>query len=122
MLLITGITAQDRRDSVRELADISTKSYNDSQLDRKIENADEIAKTLLQRSTADADLINVSNIQTALLIKAGIADSENNESVRELRETSKRLVQSANGSAPEQTAEYTGSTNGILTKNEGDDF
>ena len=122
MLLITGITAQDRRDSVRELADVSTKSYDDTSLDRKIENADAIAQALLQQTTPDNNMLSISNIQSAILIRIGIGGTENEGAVQELRETSKRIIQSINAQAPEQGAEYTGITSSILDKEDGDDF
>jgi len=96
----------ERRERTRDLADISINAFNDAKLDVKIEAADQIALSLFGGLPSDdqrlANLITVSNLQAAILIRIGIGGDENTEIIRELRKTCKDIVDAANNRTMQQ--------------------
>ena len=110
MILIDGITIQVRRDAIRQLADISDKSYSDTQLDAKILNGDDLAQTWLQEDTASRTLITLSNIITAKLIRMGIGGTENTEAVRQLNDMAAKIVTTYNEKGDSQNKSIFGFT------------
>ena len=104
MLLITGITEADRRERVRELANITVKSYTDNKLDKKILNADEIVQSLYQGADTTRNVITVSNLYAARLILTGIAqDGKYDAQITALKEMAEKIIEADNDIAPEQT-------------------
>lgn len=141
MLLIDGITKQDRRNRVRELADVDTmvlaytdpskpeykteeqydteamnldfleqfptyKDYVNNPLDRKIENADDIALSMMQETKSSRTTITVSNLLTSVLIRLGIGDDTNSNIAREQRELITEIISAKNDKLPEQNKVY----------------
>lgn len=147
MLVIDGITPQNRRDRVRELADIDdmiltrdpkdddylteeeydTKSQTDNDflvqfptytdflndpLDRKIQNADDIAKSMMQEDQVNRTTLTVSNLLTSVLIRLGIGDDTNSNIAREQRELITEIISAKNDKLPSQNKVFIMKTTG----------
>jgi len=110
MILITGITEDDRRERIKALANIP-KSYTDAKLDKIIDNADDIAQVRMQTEIPSRTLIVVSNLICAKLIRQGLPDSA--DEVRSLEDQIMKIIESHNDKAPEQNAGTVLVTSGI---------
>ena len=124
----TDITAATRRSNIRELAGISDVTFTDDDLDLKIENADEIARTYfgVQGVTLDGDeeyfrnLITVANLICSNLIRHGIGGQENISVAKEQMALYKSIVAAQNRHEPEQGVRTAQKTRGI--NNQTGDF
>ena len=118
MLVTTEITAAQRRTAVRNHADVTAATLPDAELDAKILNGDDLAKTWLQQDTPERTLIILSNLLTAWLICSGIGGAENNERNRQLKDMAMKIVEIENekGAAQNKTTitRTSGNTNGDL--------
>lgn len=121
ILTSTAITEDDRRDTVREYAGISDSAYEDADLDRKIETADEIARTYFgaQGAALDgtedffANLVTVSNLLASIAIREGIGGSDNIAVVKEQSVRYRSIVSAQNRREPEQGIREAIKTRGI---------
>ena len=113
MILIDGITEADRRARVREYANITTASYSDAELDRKILNADDMIQIRLQTTTPSRHMITLSNMQTAINILSGLGSSNYDSQIQNLKDTIKEMIESVNNMSPEQNAPTVMTTSGI---------
>ena len=118
------ITEEIRRTNVRELAGISTATFTDDQLDAKIENADEVAKTYLsvQEKTLDGtedyfrNLVTIANLICSVFIRQGIAGQENAAIAKEQIAMYESIVAAQNQRKPEQGQLHATRTSGINSK------
>ena len=102
MLTTDNFDASARRNAVRELADITSKSYNDDKIDAKISIGDIEARVWLQSTNTTDTTVVVSNYLTARNIRLGIGDNDNQNAARDLMNNAKKLIEAHNNKAPEQ--------------------
>ena len=102
MLVTDSFDASARREAVRQLSDITDKSYNDDKLDAKITIGDAEARVWLQTTETSDTLIVLSNFLTARNIRQGIGDNDNQNAARDLMTNAKALVEAYNEKSPEQ--------------------
>ena len=102
MLTTDNFDASARRIAVRELADITSKSYNDDKIDAKISIGDTEAQVWLQSTNTTDTTVVVSNYLTARNIRLGIGDNDNQNAARDLMNNAKKLIEAHNNKAPEQ--------------------
>lgn len=114
------ITEDTRRKTVRELAAISSVTYDDDELDARIENADQISKTYFNVSTELTgdepffrNLITVSNLITSVLIRQSIGGSDNTAVAKDQAMLYKSIVNAQNQKEPEQGGQILERTAGI---------
>ena len=110
LTLGTEIEESDRRTAVMQHADITLKAYDndETKLDAKIENGDNLAITWLQNDAPKRELITLSNILTAWLICSGIGGTENTERCRRLKDMAKDITESVNNKGSAQNASSMG--------------
>ena len=113
MAIITGagITEADRRDSVRELADVTVAIYPDDDIDRRLENYDAVARQHFGVPAAHVidgteeyfrPLIVVANYLCAINIRQGIAGEDNVRVITDMIRIYKDVVASYHRQTPEQ--------------------
>ena len=112
-LFTTNITLEERRDLVRQLCRITSKSYNDAELDAKMDIGDVEAKAWLQTTTTTDELIIISNYITARNILTGIGGDRNLRAAQEYTTNVKNLVKATNNKADGQNAPDTLLSSGI---------
>ena len=121
-LVTSAITLQERRDLVRELSDITTNSYTDTEIDQKMDVGDIEAKVWLQTSITSDLLIVLSNYLTARNILKGIGGDDNIRTAEAHMSDARALVNAHNNKAEEQNQFYTSTTDTILHRNEDSDY
>ena len=93
MLTSPEITAEIRRKTIRDLADISAATFVDDDIDARVENADAIALTYFQVADPAAltgdepffrNMITVSNLITSALIRQGLGGIDNTRVAKHL--------------------------------------
>ena len=120
----TEITEEIRRTNVRELAGISTATFTNDELDEKIENADEVARTYFDAQGVALDgsedyfrnLVTVANLFCSALIRQGIAGQENISVAKEQILLYKSIVNAQHQREPEQGELHVAKTQGINKK------
>lgn len=121
MITSTDITEATRRQNVRELANISSLTLTDTELDIKIENADAISQTYFGVDSVSGsedfarNLITVSNLITSVLIRQGLGGADNVQIAKDQTETYKRIVAAHNKIEPEQSGVNMAKTGGFST-------
>ena len=111
MIIGAGVTEAIRRETVRQLANMSTNLYNDTRLDEKILNADAIATIMWPGNIVPTDdtylrvFMTVSNIEAAIQILSGIDGDMERQMVRDYRTRCKDIMMAVTDRAPEQNAE-----------------
>ena len=119
MIVTDTITEEDRRDTIRELSDVTSKSYDDTKLDRKIKIGDTEAQAWLQTTEASDIVVIVSNYVTARNIRLGIGDTDNQNAARDLMSQAKDLVKAHNDKADVQNDPYIVYSQGINSESTG---
>lgn len=114
------ITEEIRRKTIRELADISSATFDNDELDARIENADQISKTYFNANselTGEEDyfrnLITVSNLITSVLIRQGLGGGDNIAVAKDQTVMYRSIVNAQNKKEPEQGQEIMTKTAGI---------
>lgn len=121
MITSSTIPEEDRRTAVRELSHISSASYADAALDRKIEDWDDTALAYFgaQGVTLTGDelyfksLIKVANLLTAIAILAAIGTIESIATAKEYATLYRSIVKAQHKREPEQNAYHLEVTRGI---------
>lgn len=113
ILTTSEVTDSSRRSSVRELSDISLNAYNDTDLDRKIENADAIMLThynIDNITTLDTieqrNALTVSNMIAASLICIQAGETEDLDRADRLRTMYMDIIKARNRTNPVQSSRY----------------
>ena len=124
--MITGgaITADVRRESIRELAGITAATLNDDDLDRKVPMWDSVARSYFGVVGVELDgtepyfnnLITVSNLHASAAIRQGIGGADNIAAAADQLRLAKDVIAANNRIAPEQGDAVIAGTSGI---NEG---
>ena len=121
MLVSAEITAEERRNNVRDLADISLATFTDTELDYRIKNADDVALSYFQVSADDLtgnepyfrNLITVANLIASTLIRQGLGGIDNTTVAKEQGIMYRSIVSAYNKKEPSQSVEGIGKTGGI---------
>ena len=110
MITSPDTTEDDRRDAVRELAGISTRVLGNADLDRKINTADDTARTyfsaqgtvLTGAEPYFRNLINVANLYASIAIREGIGGQENVSVAKDQGIRARSIVSAQNKTEPAQ--------------------
>ena len=110
-----------RRDTIRDLADITSSTMDDDTLDEKIKSWDEVARTYFGVQQIDLsgtepyfrNLVTVSNLLTSVAIRQGLGGSMNISVAKEQITQYMSIVSAQNRKAPEQGEAAIKKTSGI---------
>ena len=131
MVITTStVTIEQRRKHVRDLADITSVTINDADLDDRIDNWDEVAKTYfqVQHLTLDGtesyfrNLLTVAGLLASVAIRQSIGGRDNIDIAKDQKELAKSIVNAQNDKEAEQGTEILIKTSGVDTVNDRGDF
>ena len=130
VITTTTVTIEQRRKHVRDLADITSVTINDADLDDRIDNWDEVAKTYfqVQHITLDGtesyfrNLLTVAGLLASVAIRQPIGGRDNIDIAKDQKELAKSIVNAQNVKEAEQGTEILIKTSGVDTANDRGDF
>ena len=123
-MIIAGgdITLAMRRTGVRQLADVTEATFDDADIDRRLNIYDDVARTFfgVARDAVidpDADyftpLVAVANYLSAINIRQGIAGEDNVRVVTDMIRLYKDIVAAFHGNSADQHSAVVSTTSGI---------
>ena len=124
IIISDDIDEAKRRADIRELANISSLKFSDDQLDSRITNWDQVAKSyfsvqgleLIGNEPYLTNLITISNLLTSIAILNGIGGPENLARSKEQMTLYRSILSAQNQREPEQGTFKIVQTNGINNK------
>lgn len=118
------ITISDRRERVRELANISDAVLTNDRLDSKISMAEDVIDPAFDGFPADiagqSRYIHAGNLLAAQNILLGLKGSENTSRATELRIQMEKVIKYHNDKSPIQNADTVTTTPGFDPDGQGD--
>ena len=116
VLLADGVTIENRRKNVCQLADVSANSYPDADMDQKIENGDSIMLSFYNQEPTDTitkNMILVSDMFTAWLIRIGPGDNQNVTTAGLLEKMAMTIIKADNNTTDAEHKLFIGKSNGV---------
>ena len=113
------ITAEERRKTIREMANITINAYPDIELDRRIIIADQAARMCYAGNTIPTDTddkimyIHISNLETAIAILTGIGKTSSLEMVKIYMDEKKQAMKGISDRDTNANTRVIKSTRGI---------